>query len=262
MGEFRVDPAVSGGSRTLRMEGRTLLWLCAVYLLSFACYLPLLLEQSGRTVPEGLLLLRYGFVLVPAAAALIVRTREGSIKTCLLRCLKPISFKEAGLCGVMALAGIAVTCGYSLAEKNDLFASAYPSVLSLAGGCVYLFATALAEEAAWRGFLFQRMAAGGSRLAAATVSGGLWAVWHIPMWWIRNALPVAEIAALLLWALLLGAVLSMFYSSFSNIVSAALLHMTCNVCWLAPAKYNVPVLLLGILLCWMAQRRVLRRKRK
>lgn len=243
------------------MEGRTLLWLCAVYLLSFICYLPLLLEQSGKTVPGGLLLLRYGFVLVPAAASLAVWVCEGSIKDCLLRRFKRISRKEAGLCGVTALAGIAVTCGYSLAEKTNLFASTYPSVLSLAGGCAYLFATALAEEAGWRGFLFQRMAEGENRLAAAAASGGLWALWHIPMWWIRNALPVTEIAALLLWAVLLGIVLSMFYSAFSNIVSGALLHMTCNICWLAPAKYNVPTLLLGLLLCRALQKRAQRKRR-
>ena len=255
-----MDPAVSGAKQRICTEGKIFLWVCAVYLVSFGCYLPLLLEQSGKTVPGGLLLLRYGFVLVPAAVSLAVWVCEGSIKDCLLRHFKRISRREAGLCGVMALAGITVTCGYSLAEKTGLFASTYPSVLSLAGGCAYLFATALAEEAGWRGFLFRRMAEGKDRLAAAAASGGLWALWHIPMWWIRNALPVAEIAALLLWAVLLGIVLSLFYSAFSNIVSAALLHMTCNVCWLAPAKYNVPALLLGLLLCRALQKRAQQKK--
>lgn len=249
-----MDPAVRGAKRGIYVEGGTLLWICAVYLVSFGCYLPLLLEQSGKNVPGGLLLLRYGFVLVPAAISLIAWVREGGIKTCLLRQCKPVSRKEAGLCAVMALTGVAAACGYSLAEKTNLFGSAYPSMLSLAGGCVYLFATALAEETAWRGFLYQRMAAGGNRPAAAAASGMLWAVWHIPMWWIRNALPVEEIAALLLWAALLGSVLAMFYSAFSNIVSAALLHMTCNICWIAPAKCNVPVLLLGILVCCAVQK--------
>lgn len=241
------------GSRALRIEGRTLPWVCAVYLVSFGCYVPLLLKQCGKTVPGGLLSLRYGFVLVPAVISLIAWAREGSIKACLLRHFKPISSKEAGLCGAMALAGIAVTCGYSLVEKTNLFAGTYSSIVSLAGGCAYLFATALAEEAAWRGFLFQRMAAGGGRLAAAAVSGVLWAVWHIPMWSIRNGLPAGEIAALLLWAVLLGSLLSIFYKRYSNLVSAALLHLTCNVCWLAPAKCNVLVLLLGSLLCWSVQ---------
>lgn len=241
------------GSRTLRIEGRTFPWVCAVYLVSFGCYVPLLLKQCGKTVPGGLLSLRYGFVLVPAVISLIAWAREGSIKACLLRHFKPISSKEAGLCGAMALAGIAVTCGYSLVEKTDLFAGTYSSIVSLAGGCAYRFATALAEEAAWRGFLFQRMAAGGSHPAAAAVSGVLWAVWHIPMWSIRNGLPAGEIAALLLWAVLLGSLLSIFYKRFSNLVSAALLHLTCNVCWLAPAKCNVLVLLLGSLLCWSVQ---------
>lgn len=253
MGELRVGTAVRDGSRTLRIEGITLLWAGAVYLISFGCYVPLLLKQCGKTVPGGLLSLRYGFVLVPAVISLIAWAREGNIKACLLRHFKPISFKEAGLCGAMALAGIAVTCGYSFVEKTDLFAGTYSSMASLAGNCVYLFATALAEEAAWRGFLFQRLAEGGSHPTAAAVSGVLWAVWHIPMWSIRNSLPAGEIAALLLWAVLLGSLLAIFYKKFSNLVSAALLHLACNVCWLAPAKYNVPVLLLGSLLCWSIQ---------
>ncbi len=240
------------------IDGTIPVWVCAVYLLSFACYLPLLLERCGKAVPGGLLLLRYGFVLVPAAVSFVFWLREGCLKTGLLRQCKRISLKEAGGCGIMALSGIAVTGGYSLAEGVGLFGDAYPSVLSLVGSCVYLFATALAEEAAWRGFLFRRMAAGGDRLTAAAVSGGLWAVWHIPMWWIRNALAPAEIAALLLWALLLGMALSLFYGRFSNIVSAALLHMTCNVCWLAPAKYNVIALLAVILLGWALRKRARR----
>ena len=52
--------------------------------------------------------------------------------------------------------------------------------------------------------------------------------------------------------------LSLFYGRFSNIVSAALLHMTCNVCWLAPAKYNVIALLAVILLGWALRKRARR----
>ena len=42
-----------------------ILWVLTVYALSFICYLPMLLQRSGLAVPEALLYLRYGFLLVP-----------------------------------------------------------------------------------------------------------------------------------------------------------------------------------------------------
>ena len=36
------------------------LWVSAVYVLSFICYVPTLLEQNGIIIPNGLLYLKYG----------------------------------------------------------------------------------------------------------------------------------------------------------------------------------------------------------
>ena len=46
------------------------------------------------------------------------------------------------------------------ANKND---NAYSFILSLVISVGYLFATALVEEMAWKGFLFKRIADGGKR---------------------------------------------------------------------------------------------------
>ena len=48
-----------------------ILWILTVYALSFICYLPMLLQRSGLAVPEALLYLRYGFLLVPALISTI-----------------------------------------------------------------------------------------------------------------------------------------------------------------------------------------------
>ena len=47
------------------------LWIAAVYILSSACYVPMLLQQSGFAVPEPLLYLRYFFVPAPALVSIL-----------------------------------------------------------------------------------------------------------------------------------------------------------------------------------------------
>lgn len=230
--------------RNARME--TALWIGTVYLLSFLCYAPMFFQRLGYRVPAALLSLKYGFVLVPALVSFPFWVRRSPAEK--RPALSRISWKELAVCGAAAAAGLLVTAGYSAAAGTGLYGGAYPTAASLAGSCAYLFLTALAEEAAWRGFLFRRMT--GNVLSASLGTGIAWAVWHIPMWAIRNALGPADILPLFLWAVLLSVVLGVFYRTFGHITSAALLHMTFNVCFLAPAALNDLVLLPGILTGW------------
>ena len=48
------------------------LWVSAVYVLSFICYVPTLLEQNGIIIPNGLLYLKYLYVCIPAMAAIFL----------------------------------------------------------------------------------------------------------------------------------------------------------------------------------------------
>lgn len=41
-------------------------WICVVYVLSFICYVPVLLEQKGIIIPNVLLYLKYLYVCIPA----------------------------------------------------------------------------------------------------------------------------------------------------------------------------------------------------
>lgn len=224
-------------------------WVGIVLTLSFASYLPMLLDQSGAAVPQSLLYLRYGFILIPALASLLFSVYEGVGREYLLSGFRHISRREIVVWAILALVGILSVCVYSVPAEMNLFRAAYPSLAAFAGSCLYLFATAIVEELAWRRFLFRRILARGGRLRAALLTGAVWAVWHIPMWTVRNLLGAEEIAPLFLWAVLLSVVLGIFYSIFENILSAALLHMTFNVCYLMPALYNDILLLVGILLC-------------
>ncbi|MDE7261833.1 MAG: CPBP family intramembrane metalloprotease [Oscillospiraceae bacterium] len=225
------------------MKSKLILWTSIVYILSFLCYVPMLLRQLEIPVPDGLLHLKYGFVLIPALVTILFLLCERQTGDYLTGLFKRISLKELAVCAAIALTGVLVTCCYSFLSRKPLYSSAYPSLASLAVSCIYLFMTALAEEAAWRAFFFRSLAAGGEKTGAAVVTGAIWGIWHIPMWIIRNSLRLPEVIPLLVWVVLVSVVLGVFYYKFRNILSAALLHMICNICFLAPAVWNDAVLL-------------------
>lgn len=229
---------------------KTGLWILLVYVLSFVCYTPMLLNTLGVIIPNTFILLRYCFVLIPALVSIIFLVHERSLKSYLTHNFKRISLREIVLCAVVALIGIASTCCYSLIEKTDLYGSTYSSIPSLIFSCGYLLATALIEEMAWRGFLFDRLAVGEKKMVAEILVGVVWAVWHIPMWTIRNSLSISEMIPLFAWAVLISVVLGISYRVFRNIFTVSILHMVFNVCFLAPVKYNVVIILLSIIVCF------------
>ena len=232
-------------------DTKNVLWVLAVYALSFICYVPLLLRQSGAVVPGVLLYLRYFFVLVPVLISTAFLLNEHAVKVYWLDCFKTISRKEIYIGMVAALTGALTTCGYSFWQGISLFRNAYPSILSFSVSAGYLFATALVEEMAWRGFLSKRISSGLGNARASLFVGVLWAVWHIPMWTIRNSSGLEEVIPLFIWAVLISLVLGMVWFRFENLLSAALLHMIFNICFLAPVKYNDIVIFAGIMICFI-----------
>ena len=230
---------------------KSFLWVLTVYALSFICYVPMLLRRSGAAVPGVLLYARYFYVLIPALVSAVFLAGEHAVKARWFACLKKISAKECILCAVIAAAGVLSTWGYSLRQGTGLFRNAYPSPLSFASSAVYLFVMALAEELAWRGFLLKRFATGRNKALSAGCAGVIWAVWHIPMWTIRNSLGLGEVVPLFIWTVLVSLILGTAYFRFENLLSAAVLHAIFNVFFLAPAKYNNVVVFAGMLICFI-----------
>ena len=56
------------------------LWVFGVYVLSFICYVPTLLEQNGIPIPNGLLYLKYLYVCIPSMATIFLLIYEQNIK--------------------------------------------------------------------------------------------------------------------------------------------------------------------------------------
>ena len=48
------------------------LWISVVYVLSFICYVPTLLEQNRIIIPNGLLYLKYLYVCIPTMATIFL----------------------------------------------------------------------------------------------------------------------------------------------------------------------------------------------
>ena len=90
------------------------------------------------------------------------------------------------------------------------------------------------------GFLLERLPF--KKIKSVLFVGAVWAVWHIPMWIIRNSLGMEQIVWLCIWTLLVSAVLGIIYYQCRNILLIAIMHAAFNICYLAPIQYNIVVL--------------------
>lgn len=230
------------------MKNRTVfVWTILVWGISFACYLPTLLEKNGIAVPKAFIAAKYLFVIIPLVVSVIFAALRGGFKKWFAELfaekirLKPILF-----CVATGAVGLSFSFVYSLiAGEREAFADAFPSVLSVIAGCVYLFVTALAEESAWRGFLLNNLSTERGEPFALIYTSVVWAVWHIPMWTIRNSLGVGETTLYFSWTILISLAIGKIYLASKNLIITALIHMLFNVCFIAPVQYNVILAVVG-----------------
>ena len=216
------------------------LWVSVVYGLSFMCYVPMLLERRGTAVPGGVLWIRYLFVCVPAIAAVWRAACEHDVKRYFARMFSgKITRRQVLAWALVVAVGILISGVYSLIMGIHVFRDTYSSITALLTGCGYLFATALVEEAAWRGFLLERISWRKNGAYGIVLTGIIWAVWHMPMWMIRNSLDLEQAAYLCIWTVLVSIVLGAAYCQCRNVLFAAALHASFNICYAAPIQYNI-----------------------
>ncbi|WP_276949529.1 hypothetical protein [Acetatifactor muris] len=60
-------------------------WVSAVYVLSFICYVPTLLEQNGIIIPNILLYVKYLYVCIPSIAAVFLLICGQNVKVYFLQ---------------------------------------------------------------------------------------------------------------------------------------------------------------------------------
>ena len=121
------------------------LWVSAVYVLSFICYVPTLLEQNGIIIPNILLYVKYLYVCIPSIAAVFLLVCEQNIKVYFLQMFSgKITAKHILIWAVCMAAGI--FCSYCYSLITGVNVNIYLSSALLLANCIYLLITALVEE--------------------------------------------------------------------------------------------------------------------
>lgn len=86
------------------------------------------------------------------------------------------------------------------------------------------------EEVGWRGFLQPALEEKLPFFVASIISGVLWAVWHIPLWFVRNASQSSMNFISFLCYCIMGAfVLAALYKLTKSVFACVLLHAWANV---------------------------------
>ena len=227
------------------------MWIVLVWIISTVCYLPLYFERIGRSVPSALIQAKYLFVVIPIIFALMYVRRKTSIKKWLYKLFAiKIEIEAFVVCGIIAFCGILCTSIINIKAWNEI-----SSLL----GIVYLFFMAMLEEIAWRGFCLESMMKKKRENVAVLIVSLEWAIWHIPMWMIRNSLGIKEIALWLVYTILVGIILGNCMIKYKNILIPIILHTMFNVCFLMPITKSIIIVLLictGVIILKNSKRKV------
>lgn len=216
------------------------MWVVLVWIVSTICYLPLLFDSLGFAVPSILQQTKYLFVAVPMVFSFICVKRHTSIKSWLGTLFaRKIRVEPWVLCGVIALSGIVCTSIFNKKAWGEQ---------SLLFSALYLFLMATLEEVAWRGFRLESLLKKKYPILIVSLE---WAIWHVPMWTIRNSIGLNDILFWLVYTALIGNILGRCMLRYKNIVVPIVLHTIFNLCFLLPIKANALIafcLSIGVLI--------------
>jgi membrane protease YdiL (CAAX protease family) len=134
---------------------------------------------------------------------------------------------------IPVVATLVVWLGYALA--TDQAPLALLADLSL-GGLVVIFLDGLirgplGEELGWRGYLQNELNQRHSLLKASLIVGVIWAIWHLPLWFISGYQGVDLLLYILFFAVGLIAfsvIIGFVYGRGRNLLYAILLHQMLN----------------------------------
>jgi len=157
---------------------------------------------------------------------------------------------------LVILIGLPTTQFIGFAFRPDADWSAYLASLPDPGTALLLILAALVvgpvEEIGWRGYALPLMQRVMSPLAAAIVLGAVWAVWHLPAFFIQSAVQSQwSFAAFFLGLLALSLIITaMFNAAHGSILLPVLFHWQTNNPLLPDAQpYDIlPTLIFALLI--------------
>jgi membrane protease YdiL (CAAX protease family) len=114
----------------------------------------------------------------------------------------------------------------------------------------------LPEEIGWRGFALDRLQNRMSALNASLILGAVWAIWHVPLFWIPNTFQhEIGFGSLRSWIFLssmipLSVLMTWVYNNTSrSTLSAVLIHFSGNLCGAVLSKTDTVAALELLFLC-------------
>lgn len=218
------------------------MWTFLVWIFSAICYVPLYLCHQQVEVPDTLLNLKYLFILVPLLFTLVFLLINKSLRKWIKDLFENRFRIEAfGLCLVVAVVGITFS-NILAVQEWDL-----PTILV---GMVYFFCMAFIEEIVWRGYRLKKLMQVKKETVAILFVSIEWAIWHIPMWTMRNMIGIEEIVFWILYTVIVGVILGRLFLRYRNVLVPVLMHTILNACFLMPIHLNI-IILVGILILYI-----------
>ncbi len=207
-----------------------------MWLFSALCYLPLYLVQQGIAIPHSIVNVKYLFVAMPLLISLLMLLSEKIsirkwLKNLFSNRIKPGTWL---LCTLTALC--CIFCTYFFGEETL-------NIPSLALNLIYLLFMAALEELAWRGYLLNDMPKKKSKFTALLWVSLGWAMWHIPMWTVRNSIPATELPYWLIYTVSVGLILGIHMIRSENIIIPVIVHTIFNTALLTSVRVGIPAAL-------------------
>jgi membrane protease YdiL (CAAX protease family) len=235
-------------------------FITVAYLWAWACWLPLLADRQEWVTWSASPFLHLAGGLGPAVAALVVtaalRGRTG-VSELATRCVAwrgRSGLLTVAVLGPLALFGVAVVAARAIEGRwpplGEFGASTEYASLPLA---VYWVANLLfygyGEEIGWRGFLQPWLQRRRSALTAAAAVSVVWALWHLPLFWITptyRAMPVVGFLGFY-FSLLVGALVLAWLSiaGRGSILVVALFHAVFDIATTTPTTTKLIPTLTG-----------------
>jgi|AntDeeMetagen134_2_1112570.scaffolds.fasta_scaffold03968_3 membrane protease YdiL (CAAX protease family) len=178
----------------------------------------------------------------PIAAALVLRTTDGDLRTWASQALKwriKVRWYLAAIAipvllnaiSVLVLGLIGVSVFY---RPNDQLIFNFLLVFFIAGG---------QEELGWRGFALPRLQAAYGAFAASLIIGIAWATWHFPLYLIDGGFSAASAFLFSLRVIPESIIITWLYNSTNgSVLMCILFHTMYNVGYLfsSPASFQFP----------------------
>lgn len=214
---------------------RLLIFFALTFVWSWACWLLSPLVKAHSSSATSALFLLGGFGPSLAAVTLVGITGGWSVlRTCLARCLQwRIGWGWMVLAFLAPLAILTLAAVAHMVLGGDVRSPPVADHLAMAAAnffLVFLVGGPLGEEFGWRGYALPAMQARLGWRVSGLVLGGIWGVWHLPLFLIAGS---SQNQGSLLAFFVLIVATSVFYTwlfnrSSGSVLPVLLLHTASN----------------------------------